>query len=82
MTGKNLSSGINFDKGVNLYLNFQLTKKRAKLAKAVRQARTAQKIFKYYINQNGVIKVKKTNDSNDKYIEVKSEAQLNTMINS
>ena len=82
MTGKNPSSGINFDKGVNLYLNFQLTKKRAKLAKAVRQARTAQKIFKYYINQNGIIKVKKTNTFNDKYIEVKSEAQLNTMINS
>ena len=79
MTGKSTSGG-NFVKDVNVFLNFQLTQKRAKLARVVRLARKDKKIYKFYINQNGVIKVKKT--VADNYIEVKSEFDLNTIINS
>ena len=79
MTGKSTSGG-NFVKEVNLFLNFQLTQKRAKLARVVRLARKDKKIYKFYINQNGVIKVKKT--VADNYIEVKSEFDLNRIINS
>ena len=77
MTGK-LPGGGTFAKEVNLFLNFQLTKKKATLAKAVRVARKEQKIAKFYINQNGVIKIKKTNT--DIYTEVKSLDHLNSMI--
>ena len=80
MTGKNPDTGKNFERGVNLFINFQLTNKRAKLAKAVRQARTKQQIHKYYINQNGKIKVKATNDPDAKYMEVKSEAHLSSIL--
>ena len=73
MTCKNAAGDL-FDKDVNRYLNFHLTKERAKLAKLVRQARKEKKIHKYYINQNGVIKIKRT--SADIYTEVKSEAHL------
>merc|ERR1712240_160255 len=69
-----------FDKDVNLFLNFQLTKKRAKLTKAVRQARKEQKIAKFYINQNGIIKIKK--NMTDGYTEVKSESHLDNIISS
>ena len=79
MTGKSVPGG-NFDKDVNLFLNFQLTKKRAKLAKAVRLARKEKRIHKFYINQNGVIKVKRTIEDN--YAEVKSEDHLKSITNS
>ena len=78
MSGKYPGDG--FDKDVNLFLNFQLTKKRAKLAKAVRKARKEQKIHKFYVNQNGIIKIKRSNTEN--YTEVTSETHLNSMINS
>ena len=73
-------TGDGFDKDVNLFLNFQLTKKRAKLAQAVRLARKEKKIFKFYVNQNGVIKIKKT--VADVYTEVKSESHLASIISS
>merc|ERR1712179_824538 len=76
MTGK-LPGGDTFDKEVNLFLDFQLTKKRATLAKAVRVARKEQKIAKFYINQNGVIKIKKT--TTDIYTEVKSVDHLKSL---
>ena len=79
MTGK-LPGGDSFDKDVNLFLNFQLTNKRAKLAKAVRQARKEGKIFKFYINQNGIIKIKKT--TSDIYTKVNSEDHLKSIISS
>ena len=78
-TGKNSDTKQNFTKD-NIYINFQLTDKRAKLAMAVRKARTDKHIHKYYITQNGVIKVRKTADKEDSYIEVKSEAHLHTII--
>ena len=78
-TGKNFDTKQNFTKD-NIYINYQLTDKRAKLAMAVRKARTDKHIHKYYITQNGVIKVRRTADKEDSYIEVKSEAHLNTII--
>ena len=80
MTGKNPDTGKNLEKGVNLFINFQLTNKRAKYAKAVMQARSKQQIHKYYISQNGKIKVKTTNDPDAKYMEVKSEAHLTSQL--
>ena len=78
-TGKN-DSGRNFDPDVNVFINYQLTKRRGALAKAVRTAKTAKKINKYYIDQNGRIKIKK--DADDKsYVEVKSEDDLKNIIN-
>ena len=72
MTGKSVPGG-NFDKDVNLFLNFQLTKKRAKLAKAVRLARKEKRIYKFYINQNGVIKVKRTVEDNYASPQIESQ---------
>ena len=74
-TGKNSATETNFTRD-NVYINYQLTDKRAKLAMAVRKARTNKNIHKYYITQNGVIKVKKSANKEDSYIEVKSEAHL------
>ena len=48
----------------------------------VRKARSAENIYRYYVNQNGVIKVKKTAAAEDKYVEVTSEAHLETIIKS
>ena len=79
-TGKNSATQENFNKQVHLYINYQLTQKRAKLAMAVRKARTDQKIIKYYINQNGEIKVKKNEAQG--YTKVTSEDHLNSIINS
>ena len=78
-TGKNSDTKQNFTKD-NIYINYQLTDKRAKLAMAVRKARTDKHIHKYYITQNGVIKVRKTADREDSYVEVTSEAHLHTII--
>ena len=78
-TGKNSATQTNFTRD-NVYINYQLTDKRAKLAMAVRKARTAKNIHKYYITQNGVIKVKKSADKEDSYIEVKSETYLSRII--
>ena len=52
------------------------------LAAAVRKARTDGNIHKYYVDQNGIIKIRKTADKNDKYIKVKSFDHLNNIINS
>ena len=80
-TGKNSATNQNFSRD-NLYINYQLTNKRAKLAMQVRKARSAENIYRYYVNQNGVIKVKKTAAAEDKYVEVTSEAHLETIIKS
>ena len=72
-TGKNSVSKQNFTRD-NVYINYQLTEKRAKLAMLVRKARTDKIIHKYYITENGIIKVKRTADKEDGYVEVKSES--------
>ena len=73
-----MKSGGNFKKDVNVFINFQLTNKRAKLAKIVRKARKDSKIHKYIINQNGAIKVKVSDQDN--YIEVNSELSFNNLL--
>ena len=57
-----------------------LTKRRTALAKKVRAAKTGHKISKYFIDQNGRIKVKKTGDAEKSYHEVKSEDELNSLL--
>merc|ERR1712055_1119619 len=78
-TGKNYSLNENFTKD-RVYINYQLTNKRAQLAMAVRKARTDKHIHKYYIDQNGVIKIRKTADKDDNYIKVNSLEHLDSMI--
>ena len=76
-----MRTGDNFVKDVNVFINYMLTKERSELAKKVRAAKTAKKINKYFIDQNGRIKVKKTGDAEKNYHEVKSEDDLNHLIN-
>ena len=73
-----MKSGGNFNREVNVFINFQLTNKRAKLAKIVRKAKKDSKIHKYIINQNGAIKVKISDQDN--YTEVNSELSFNNLI--
>ena len=72
MKPSNMVKGVN-----NIFINFQLTDKRAALAKAVRTAKTEGKITGYSINQNGVIKVKKIGGTT--YNPVTSVENLNGM---
>ena len=62
----------------NIFINFQLTDKRAALAKAVRTAKSGGKITGYSINQNGVIKIKKLGET--EYKTVSSVENLNGML--
>jgi hypothetical protein len=62
----------------NIFINFQLTDKRAALAKAVRTAKSGGKVTGYSINQNGVIKIKKIGETN--YSTVSSMENLNGML--
>ena len=57
MTGK-VDGALTMDHKVNVFLNYQLTRPRAALAKAARQARLANHIEKECITQNGEVKVK------------------------
>ena len=79
-TGKNYSLDQNFTKD-RVYINYQLTNKRAQLAMAVRKARLDKHIHKYYIDQNGVIKIRKTAEKDDKYIKVNSLEHLHSIMN-
>ena len=67
------------DKHVNnVFVNFQLTDKRAGLAKAVRTAKSQGKITGYSVDQNGKIKIKKNGEQN--YSKVTSVEHLNGML--
>ena len=57
LTGKNNSTGDHFT-GANVYINFQLTKRRGDLAKEVRKAKYSKDIVKYGTDQNGRITVR------------------------
>lgn len=57
MTGRS-NRGGSVDYSKNIFLNFQLSKERAKLAKAVRDARRKGGLDRDSINPNGEIKVK------------------------
>ena len=74
-----MMKATSMEKTVNVYLNFQLTEKRAALAKSVRTARSEGKIAGYSVDQNGKIKIKKIGGT--RYdTTVKSVEQLNSVI--
>ena len=66
------------DKRVNVFLNFQLTKKRAALAKAVRKAKSDGNMAGYSVDQNGKIKIKKNGEHT--YKAVNSVENMNGML--
>ena len=77
LTGKNSSTGEAFyDK--NVFINFQLTKKRSSLAKEVRNAKVAGSIVKYGTDQNGKITVRV--GPNSGWAEVTSSSSLQAVI--
>ena len=49
------------------------------LAKLVRTAKSKDEISKFFVDQNGRIKVKKSSDDKE-YTEVKSEADLQSLL--
>ena len=49
----------NMDRNVHVYINFQLTQERAALAKAVRKAKSDDKLAGYSVDHNCKIKIKK-----------------------
>ena len=57
LTGKNSVTGSNFTQE-NVFISFQLTKRKSDLVAAVKEARKARVISKYGIDQNGRITVK------------------------
>ena len=62
----------NMDKRVPVFLNFQLTEKRAALAKAVRKAKSEERLAGYSVDQNGKIKIKKVGEKK-RYEVINSE---------
>ena len=79
LTGRNNVSKENFT-DANVFLNFQLTKKKSELSKMVRLAKSERKIIKYGTDQNGRITVR-INQSCP-WVEVTSGAELENFINS
>ena len=77
LTGRNNVTKSNFTQD-NVYLNFQLTKKRSDLSKVVRKAKVDKKIVKYGVDQNGrfTIKVK----ANSKWEEISFTQDLEKAI--
>ena len=70
----------NMERTVPVYLNFQLTERRADLAKSVRKAKSERRVAGYSVDQNGKIKIKKNGGA--RYVPVRSVEQLSDMINS
>ena len=68
----------NMDKQVPVFINFQLTDKRAALAKAVRMAKSEGKLAGYSVDQNGKIKIKIPGGKS--YEVIRSEVQLNNFL--
>ena len=68
----------NMDRSVPVYINFQLTDKRAALAKSVRKAKSDGKVAGYSVDQNGRIKIKKIGAA--RYVPVMSVEQLDDMV--
>ena len=77
LTGKNSKTGKHFT-DANVFVNFQLTKRRGELSKKVREAKYAKGIIKYGTDQNGRITVKVSPDS--PWSEVSSPAHLQQLI--
>ena len=74
-----MMKGSNMVKESNVYINFQLTKERAVLAKAVRKAKTDGRIGGYSVDQNGRMKIKKL-DGDKEYKKVTSVDEMNSML--
>ena len=77
LTGRNFESGKNFT-DANVYVNFQLTKRRGALSKKVREAKYDKGVNKYGTDQNGRITVKVNPDS--PWVEVTSPTHLEQLI--
>merc|ERR1711954_326611 len=73
-----MMKATNMDKQVPVFLSFQLTDRRAALAKDVRKAKAEQKIAGYSVDQNGRIQIRK--NGGQTYESVKSVEQLHGMI--
>ena len=80
LTGKNSITGSNFTQD-NIFLNFQLTKKKSELVSAVRDARKAKTISKYGIDQNGRVSVK-VRSTSKQWKEVATRSELDSLITS
>ena len=74
-----LMKSSNMDKSVPVFINYQLTEKRAALAKAVRTAKKEEKLAGYSVDQNGRIKIKKIGEKS--YEVIRSEEQLSNILN-
>ena len=71
-------AGINFDRNLNVYLNFQLTRKRMAISHQCRlllKDKENKPIGKYSVNQNGKITVRKVSGQG-KWLEVKDMEAL------
>ena len=79
LTGKNMVTKENFS-DANVFLNFQLTKKKTQLSKLVRVAKAERKIIKYGTDQNGRITVRVNQTS--PWVEIASAADLENCIRS
>ena len=75
--GKMPGGEQNFTKD-NIFVNYQLTDFRGKLAFQIRNAKKKMRGLKYAINDNGVIKVRKSD--NDSWIPVKDQITLEQII--
>ena len=75
-----MKKASNMDRKVHVYINFQLTQERAALAKAVRKAKSDDKLAGYSVDHNGKIKIKKNGET--RYDTVKTIEQLNILISS
>ena len=73
-----MMKGTNMDRRVPVYINYQLTDRRAALAKAVRIAKADAKISGYSVDQNGRIKIRQNGGQN--YENVKSVEHLNGVL--
>ena len=79
MLTASMMKATNMDKSVHVYINFQLTEKRATLAKLIRTARFDGKIAGYSVDQNGKLKIKKIGGTRYDTV-IRSEEQLNSII--
>ena len=77
LTGRNGVTKSNFTQD-NIFINFQLTKKRSELVKVARQAKVDKKIKKYGVDQNGRLTIKVKPSS--RWEEVSSSKDLENII--
>ena len=79
LTGRNLETKANFSNH-NLFLNFQVTRKKGELVKEVKKAKATKSVHKYGTDQNGRLTVRIKNDS--PWVEVTSLEELQGFVNS